>query len=74
MKAQLATIVSGNVSSKGFISKLKPTLAITGIKVIVVAFRFDTRGSYKNAFNYFPVQEVVQININNLAGISGEAS
>ena len=36
MKAQLATIVSGNVSSKGFISKLKPTLAITGIKVIVV--------------------------------------
>ena len=36
MKAQLATIVSGKVSSKGFTSKFKPTLAITGIKVIVV--------------------------------------
>ena len=36
MKAQLATIVRGKVSSKGFISKLNPMLAITGIKVIVV--------------------------------------
>ena len=36
IKAQLATIVRGKVRSKGFISRLKPTLAITGIKVIVV--------------------------------------
>ena len=36
MKAQLATIVRGKVSNKGFTSRLKPTLAITGMKVIVV--------------------------------------
>ena len=36
IKAHEATIVSGKVTNKGFIPKFNPTLAITGIKVIVV--------------------------------------